>query len=85
MINYDALDTAMNRSALRSMKSHVGSKVKAQVYINSGIDGTKVVEGICIDVYADTSFFDAVTYKIKEDDTGIVYCSPAFYYREWKE
>jgi len=83
MFDYSMLDNAMRADAENRKSSYVGMGVTAEVHINDGLNSTKSIDGVCIDVYADTTFFDATVYGIKENGTGKVYASPAYYNREW--
>lgn len=82
MFNYCALDTCMREDACRREPDYVGKKVKAEVYT----DGITIrnINGVCINVYANTGFFDSIVYLIKDDETGEIFSSPAYYHREWE-
>lgn len=84
MFNYAALDKCMNESAHMKGNAYIGKNVTAQVHIggDSGYE-TRTITGTCIDVYADTGFYDAVVYIIEEDDIGERFSSPAYYHRVW--
>lgn len=83
MFDYLMLDNIMREDAKNRKSSYVGMRVTAEVHINDGLNGTKTIDGVCVDVYADTTFFDATVYSIRENETGKVYASPAYYSREW--
>ena len=83
MFDYTVLDNVMREDAQNRMHQYIGRGVTAEVHINDGMNSTKIIEGVCINVYADTSFFDATVYTIKENETDKVYDSPAYYSREW--
>lgn len=83
MFDYSVLDNVMREDARNRKQSFVGMSVTAEVYVNNDLNGTKTIDGVCVDVYAETSFFDATVYSIKENETGKVYASPAYYNRDW--
>ena len=79
--DYSVLDKGMKDAARDIKKDYIGLMATAEVS-TEGFN-TKQVHGTCVNVYADTGYWDAVIYVI-QDESGQQYISPSYYSRHWE-